>query len=308
MHDERALKRKANELLELPEVTGVGELVPWAEVFMSCLILRAGFRLLLETSETFKLCILLLIETNCCDVERKLLVSSRGSNKAAKPKIQPLPPPSVLDRLHSFLPALDKANSALKAQTAKAACLELEGRHSTQIFAESDDWRPDISYAKAEHNQSLICAQLGNLQTHTLYFKSTTLTISWLGVFMFISHCSPSLTQRSAGRLLHTLNKDWKCAEDDDQPHIALDLACGLLDLKNQEAVSQAERIMNGAESSQQGLEVPDTSDGSSSSGSSTSDSEVEASVPRGGKPKPDGDDTLVANSKHGKLKKIQEI
>ena len=60
--------------------------------------------------------------------EKSLLLSIPGGlSNACKPKMEQLPPPSVLDRLQSFLPALDKANAALAQQPAGVANLELEG-------------------------------------------------------------------------------------------------------------------------------------------------------------------------------------
>ena len=64
-------------------------------------------------------------------------------------------------------------------------------------------------------------------------------------------------------------------AAEDGQPHIALDLACGVFDLKDEQAAAAADRIMSGA--------VPDTaaaaaSDSDSDSASETNDNDSTSS------------------------------
>ena len=57
----------------------------------------------------------------------------------------------------------------------------------------------------------------------------------------------------------------WLGAGEDGQPHIALDLACGVFDLKDEQAAAAADRIMSGA--------VPDTA--AEAASDSDSDSEI---------------------------------
>jgi len=68
-------------------------------------------------------------------------------------------------------------------------------------------------------------------------------------------------------------------ADSADQPHIAMDLACGLFDLNTKEAATQAERAMSGAQALSATFDEPkSTSEGSSSFGDTEeSDSECES-------------------------------
>ena len=64
-------------------------------------------------------------------------------------------------------------------------------------------------------------------------------------------------------------------ADSDDQPHIALDLACGLFDLKSKEAAERAELLMKGVQAQPEGQ--ADTESTSSSDSDLSESSETDS-------------------------------
>ena len=106
-------------------------------------------------------------------------------------------------------------------------------------------------------------------------------------------------------------------AEEDEQPHIALELACGIFDLKSKEAAAQAERAMNGGGTLNLDADVQRVSDHESSSGSDSSDSDSEHLAPIASKKrshadtgmKPEGEDASKDGAVSRKSRKhIQEL
>ena len=111
-------------------------------------------------------------------------------------------------------------------------------------------------------------------------------------------------------------------AESDEQPHIALDLACGLFDLKSKEAAERAELLMNGAQSYQgEGDDSASTSSSDSDSSESPKSSAADSDGNAKGviamsrrkqdgtrERKPDPSRRENAATKRQRTKKIQEL
>lgn len=125
--------RKAKiEKLEVPGMTSLGEpasaQIPLRpEDFRNCCILTS-LHLISSMFDTVCSYSITQIQRFYATAEQKLLLTNFGGLPGnCKPKMDPLPAPSVLARLQNFLPALDKANLALAKQSADAVSMELKG-------------------------------------------------------------------------------------------------------------------------------------------------------------------------------------
>ena len=88
------------------------------------------------------------------------------------------------------------------------------------------------------------------------------------------------------------------CAGEDERPHIAMDLSCGLFDLKTSEATEKAERIMNGTVPE---VRLPSSEDDSASDPESESSEGGRQSAKQGSEDEPK-DEEGFAGSTHGKM------
>lgn len=136
--------------------------------------------------------------------ERRLLVNAE--QQSSKPAIQPVEQTDLLSRLQQFLPQMQAANANLK----DVQPLDVDIEHEEEGDHQEEDTSEDDEGEQARYVAFTFCRLLKIL--YCLYFKLHPYIITWY-------------------RNAH-------------EPYVELDLACGIFDLKDEAAVTAAEKSL----------------------------------------------------------------